>query len=171
MRKAETIAQAGDYAPRKSSSPKSRRPRILPPSITPCSAGVLLGQARQGCGSRRDLFTDSTVNPKSVYLLDAAMAAGRRCFYRANNEGEATKWFKYVMDNNTPDASEAAHWTCRLLLRGKKPKEAADLAAAALPKAAGTTWAVHLDVDRADGLYENRRRKPTRWRLCESGDR
>lgn len=155
MRKAETIAQAGDYA--------AAEKLFAQVAATKDFASVDHALFRQAfCLAKLDKAAEAgaiysqipSVNPKSVYLHDAAMAAGR-CFYRANNEGEATKWFKYVMDNSTPDASEAAHWTCRLLLRGKKAKEAADLAAAALPKAAGTTWAVHLDVDRADGLYEN----------------
>lgn len=91
--------------------------------------------------------------PKSAYVNDAVMAAGRS-LYKAEQFDVAATWLKRAIDAKSEAAPEAAHWLCRILIRQKKPAEAAQLAAAQIAAGGDSTYVVHLKLDQADALYE-----------------
>jgi len=90
--------------------------------------------------------------PESTYLSDAIISAGRS-FYRANDFANATTWFQKTIDAGRSDASEAAHWQCRIYLQNNEPAKAITLAQQQIPKAGESTFLVNLELDEADGLY------------------
>ena len=90
--------------------------------------------------------------PKSTYLGDATISAGR-AFYRANDFANAATWFQKNIDADRADAPEAAHWLCRIHLQRNEPAKAIALAEQQIPKAAESTFLVNLKLDQADGMY------------------
>jgi cellulose synthase operon protein C len=119
------------------------------------------------CLSKLDKFAEAaalyaripTEFAQSAYVADAAMSAGR-CYYRTEQFPEAAQWFQKVVDGSSNGRIEAAHWLCRIYLRDKKPQQAIELAKQVLPKAGDDPFAVNLEMDLADALYESADSRP-----------
>jgi TolA-binding protein len=160
MRKAEAVLLAGDFA----------------------AAGKMFGEVaklegfaaadhalyRQAfCLSKLDQFAEAaklyaripTEFPQSAYVADAAMSAGR-CYYRVEQLSDAAPWFQKVIEGSATSRVEAAHWLCRIYLRDQKPQQAIDLAKQVLPAAGDDPFAIHLEMDYADALYESDTSRP-----------
>lgn len=154
MRKAETILQAGDLA----AAEKMFGEVAAVPDFASADHALF---RRAYCLARLDQFAEAgklyaslaTDYPQSTYRGEAAMFAGRN-YYRAENLAEAAKWFDKVIADGTADAGEAAHWSCRMLLKQQQPDKAVALADKVLPAAKESSYLVHLLMDRADALYE-----------------
>jgi TolA-binding protein len=95
----------------------------------------------------------ATSYPQSPYVAEATMAAGTS-YYRAGKLDDAAAWLAKAAASNTKSSPEAAHWLCKIYLTQKKFAEAADLATKALATAGDSPYAVHLQLDQADALYE-----------------
>ncbi len=116
---------------------------------------------RAYCLSKLDRFADAggvygdlvKTFPDSVYVAEATMAAGR-CFYRAEQFDQAQTWLQSAVKAAGEEAPEAAHWLCRIYLQDGQPQKAAKLAAAVLPGAGQSPYAVNLQIDQADALFE-----------------
>ncbi|QDU99087.1 tetratricopeptide repeat protein [Lignipirellula cremea] len=89
--------------------------------------------------------------PQSRYVDEATLAAART-YYRAEKFPEAKLWFQKILDAGGPDAPEAAHWICRILLRDGDPAAAAALAAKTASTAGDSKYLVSLQIDEADAL-------------------
>ena len=160
MRKAETVLQAGDFA-----TAETMFAAVAKLPGFGQADHALLRQAF--CLSKLDKFTEAaalysrlaTEFPQSSYLADAAISAGR-CYYRAEQFPEAASWLQKVIDGSSSNRVEAAHWLCRIYLRDKKPQPAIELAKQLLPKAGDDPFAVNLQMDQADALYENDASRP-----------
>lgn len=160
MRKAETILQKGDYA----TAEKIFAEVAAVPDFGSADHAVF----RQAfAAAKQDKFAEAGAlyakvvidYPKSAYVNDAVMAAGRS-LYKAEQYDVAATWLKRAIDTKSEAAPEAAHWLCRILIRQKKPAEAAALAAEQAKSAGDNPFAVHLELDQADALYEIAERRP-----------
>ena len=87
----------------------------------------------------------------SVFGKQARMSAGK-LFLRTRDYPNAEKWLKEVATRDADQADEANHWLCQVYLRQNRPKQAAAIAEAAIPKAKGD-YLVRLKMDQADALY------------------
>jgi len=154
MRKAETVLQAGDLA--------DAEQRFAEVAAVKDFGSVDHALSRQAyCASRQEKFVQAgqlyaqlvQAHPKSVYAEEAKIAAGR-AFFRAQKLDEAQKWYDRVIAEGGPHAPEAAHWQNRIYLRAGQPQKAVELATASLSKAADSPYALHLQIDLADALYE-----------------
>lgn len=160
MRKAETVLQAGDFAAAEKMFGDFAK---LAGFASPDHA--LYRQAF--CLSKLDKFAEAaalyaripTEFAQSPYVADAAMSAGR-CYYRTEKFAEAAPWFQKAVESQSSSRVEAAHWLCRIYLRDKKPQQAIELAKQVLPKAGDAPFAVNLQMDQADALYETAGSRP-----------
>ena len=100
--------------------------------------------------------------PQSQYLATATMAAGN-CCYLAGNLPEAQKWLQQVVAAGGEAAMEAGHWLAKAYLKEQKPAEALAVVDKLLPQVGRSAFAVHLQMDRADALYDmpDKRREAT----------
>ncbi len=155
MRKAETILQAGDFA--------AAEKIFAEVAATEGFASTDHAIDRQAyCLAKQEKFAEAAQLyakliqdfPQSIYASDAAMSAGR-CFYRAAQWDEAAKRFQQVVEGDSQDVAEAAHWLCRIQLKNGQPQEASDLASQVLQKIKEGPYYVHLQMDLADALYES----------------
>ncbi len=160
MRKAETVLQAGDFA--------AAEKLFADVAKIAGFASVDHALYRQAfCLSKQDKFAEAaalyaripTEFAQSAYVADATMSAGR-CFYRAEKFPEATQWLQKAADAPSGSRAEAAHWLCRIYLRDKQPQQAVELAKKVLPQAANDPFAVNLQMDQADALYEGDGSRP-----------
>jgi len=160
MRKAETVLQAGDFAAAEK----------LFAGVAEIAGFASVDHAlnRQAfCLSKQDKFAEAAAVyaripaefAQSVYAADASLSAGR-CYYRAEQFPEAAKWLQQVAEAPSAGRAEAAHWLCRIYLRDKQPQKAVDLAKQVLPQSAGSPFAVNLQMDQADALYEVPKSRP-----------
>ena len=154
MRKGETVLQAGDIA----------------------GAGKIFGEVaavkdfasadhalyRQAyCQAKLDKYAEAAAlyakvaadYPKSAYVADSTISAGR-CYYRADKPTEAAAWLQKAVDAKGANSPEAAHWLCRILIKGGKATEAADLASKHLAVGGESPFVANLKLDQADALYE-----------------
>ncbi len=154
MRKAETILQAGDFA--------AAEQVFAQVAASPGFASADHAIDRQAyCLSKQDKFAEAALLyaklpaefPESIYASDAAMSAGR-CFYRAAQLDEAAKWFQQVVEGDTKNVAEAAHWLCRIQLKNGQPQKARDLASGVLEKTKEGPFVANLQMDLADAMYE-----------------
>ena len=154
MRKAETILQAGDAA-------AAAKIFAEVAAVKDFAARDHALSRQAFCLARLDKFAEAgalyarlaTENPQSPLAADAALSAGR-CYYRADKPAEAQSWFEKAVAKNDAGAAEAAHWLCRILIKGGKAVEAADLAGKQLAAAKDAPFAANLALDQADALYE-----------------
>ena len=160
MRKAETVLQAGDFA--------AAEKMFSDVAKLAGFASVDHALYRQAfCLSKLDKFAEAaalyaripTEFAQSTYAADAAMSAGR-CYYRAEQLPEAAQWLQKAVEGQANGRIEAAHWLCRIYLRDKKPQQAIDLAKQVLPKAGNDPFAVNLQMDQADAMYESAGSRP-----------
>lgn len=98
-------------------------------------------------------YAKVAANPKSAYVREAAMAAGR-CYYQAKQPDEARKFLDQARAAGGADAVEAAHWLAKLELAAGQPAKAYELATATLGKEKEGAYLVALQMDQADALYE-----------------
>ena len=91
--------------------------------------------------------------PKSDYRMDATLAAGRS-FYRADEFDQSVKWFEQCLELEAEIATEAAHWLCKIHLDAGRADRAVSIAGEVLRRGATGAYTVHLNMDQADGLYE-----------------
>ncbi len=159
MRKAETLLQQGDLA--------AAGALFAETAAVEGFASADHALMRQAfCAVRQDklpeaaaLYASLTTRfPDSPDAPEARLSAGR-CFYRLEQFDQAARWFDAVVVAGGDAAVEAAHWRCRIYLRENQPAEALKLAEAVLPGAAASPFAAHLQVDRADALYETEGRR------------
>ncbi|MGI8981344.1 MAG: tetratricopeptide repeat protein [Pirellulaceae bacterium] len=154
MRKAETALQAGNFA-----AAEKMFADVATVKGFPQTDHAIFRQAY--CVAKQDKFDlaaglyarVAAEFPKSVYLPEATMAAGR-CYYRADKLAEATAWLASAAAAGTKDSAEAGHWLCRIHIRGKKFAEAADQAAKLIAAGGDSPYLVNLKLDQADALYE-----------------
>jgi TolA-binding protein len=100
--------------------------------------------------------------PKSSYLGTAQLWAGKSLFfadqYLAAREqlAAASAWAAANRDKQSSQdlATEAAHWSAQCLLKENQPEVALKVAEAGLAIEPATPYQVHLELDRADALYE-----------------
>lgn len=104
-------------------------------------------QAAQIYGSLVERF------PKSELLSDAMLAAGR-AWYRTGQFSQAQPWFTRLIDEKSTNQAEAAHWLTRILLKEKKPADAAKIADTILSSDSTTSFAPQLRLDLADALFD-----------------
>jgi TolA-binding protein len=154
MRKAETVLQAGDIA-----GAAKLFGEVAAVKDFASADHAIYRQAF--CQAKLDKFAEAaalyakvaTDFPKSAYLADSTISAGR-CFYRADKPAEATAWLQKAVDAKDANSPEAAHWLCRILIKGGKPAEAADLATKQLAAGGDSVFIANLKLDQADALYE-----------------
>jgi len=160
MRKAETVLQAGDNA-----AAAKMFAEVAGVKDFSAADHALM---RQGFAlAREEKFAEAgdvyakvaTDFAKSPNAAEATMAAGR-CYYRAGEYADAAKFFSAVVDTDSQDAVEAAHWLARVHLRDKQPQKAADIANKLLTKGGESPFAVNLQMDQADALYELEGKRP-----------
>jgi TolA-binding protein len=89
--------------------------------------------------------------PRSAYAAEARLAAGKH-FLEAGDLTAAQTILGRVVDK--VHASEAAHWTARILLRQRKPAEALAAAERGVTAGASGPMVAQLLLDQADALYE-----------------
>jgi TolA-binding protein len=160
MRKAETVLIGGDFA-----AAEQMFGEVAKLAGFSAVDHALYRQAF--CLSKLDKFAEAgklyaripAEFSQSAHAADAAMSAGR-CFYRAEQFPDAARWFQTVVEGSSPGRVEAAHWLCRIHLRDQKPQPAIDLAKQILPAAGDDPFAVHLEMDLADALYESAGSRP-----------
>jgi len=154
MRKAETVLQAGDLA----AAAKMFADAAAVKDFASADHAIF----RQAyCVAKQDKFAEAgalyakipTEFAQSAYVADATIAAGR-CFYKADKLDDAATWLGKAVERNDANSAEAAHWLCRILLKNKKPAEAADLAAKQVATGGEGPYLVNLKMDQADALYE-----------------
>lgn len=154
MRKAETVLQAGDLA----AAAKMFADAAAVKDFASADHAIY----RQAyCVAKQDKFAEAgalyakipTDFAQSAYAADATIAAGR-CFYKADKLDEAATWLGKAVERKDANSAEAAHWLCRILLKNKKPTEAADLAAKQQSAGGQSPYLVNLKMDQADALYE-----------------
>ena len=156
MRKAETVLLAGDFA-----AAEKMFGQIAEREGFAATDHALYRQAF--CLSKLDRFADAAALyariaaefAQSKYAADAAMSAGR-CYYRVEQYSEAATWFQKVVEGASSDRVEAAHWLCRIHLRDQQPEQAIELAKRILPDAGDDPFAIRLEMDQADALYESK---------------
>ena len=154
LRKAETVLQSGNIA-----AAEKMFGEIAAIKDFPQVDHALFRQAY--CVAKQDKYAEAGALyahvagnfPKSVYVPEATMAAGR-CFYRADKLEEGAAWLAKAAGAGTKDSAEAAHWLCRIQIRGKKFPEAADLATKLIAAGGNSPYLVNLKLDQADALYE-----------------
>lgn len=154
MRKAETVLQGGDV-----DAAKQMFGEVALVDGFASADHAIYRQAY--AAAKLEQFTEAgklyaklaTDFPNSTYLSDAMLSAGRT-FYRAEDYAKAMLWFQKSIDSGKGDATEAAHWLCRIHLQNNDPQEAVTLAGQQLPKAADSAFLVQLKMDQADALYE-----------------
>ncbi len=176
MRKAETILQSGDFdAAEKLFAEVAAVPdyrsvdhaKYRHAFCIAAKADVLAKTRKENPNWQKDqaagylraatIFTDIADNMKdSPYASDATMAAGRS-FYRAKDYANASQWFKRIIESDSPDAPEAAHWQARMLLNEEKTDEARDVIASVMKvaKESKSSFLLNLYLDDADALYKS----------------
>jgi len=153
MRKAETLFHASEFA-------EAQKIFGEVASVAGFAAADHAAFRAADCAARQDQFIKagklyaavSERFPDSASASDALLAAGRS-FYRADDLRQAYPWLQKSYRAGGPNAPEAAHWLCRILLRQNRPDQAVQLAQKTLPTAADSEFAVDLSMDEADGLY------------------
>ncbi len=166
MRKAETMAQAGLAAQQAGDQPTAKKQLTAAAELFSKTAAVegfkLADHAmsRQAfCQAKLSNFAVAAdINaklaetfPKSSYSTEATLEAAR-AYYSAGDFAKSATWLQKVLDSDAANASEAAHWLCRIHIRNNKPAEAAALAAKTIAAAEGSPWLVRLKMDEADAL-------------------
>ncbi len=156
MRKAETVLQQGDPA-------AAERQFAELAQRSEFSQADHARYREAFCVARQERFEDaarlfsSIPNefPESRYVTDATMAAAR-AYFRAEKLDLAKQWFAKLLNDESPLASEAAHWQARLLLKDKAAPAALQLIEKFLPIAQRSEhpFFVNLRLDQADAVYE-----------------
>jgi TolA-binding protein len=159
MRKAETMLQTGDAA-----GAENVFAEVAAVKDFASADHALYRQAYAATKQNKDaeaaaLYAKlADAFPKSAYLKEAVLAAGR-CFYRAQQPDKAAPWFEQVVAKDPENSAEAAHWLCRIYLSQKQPAKASELAAKTIPAAKDSKYLVNLKLDQADALYEQADKK------------
>lgn len=160
MRKAETLLQAGDAA--------GAEKLFAEVAATEGFAALDHALSRRAfCLAKLGKFAEAgelyakiaTDFKQSPVAKDAALAAGR-CYYRAERWPEAAQWLQTAVDAGGAEAPEAAHWLSRIHIRNREPQKATALLAKVLPQAANSPFAVNLQMDEADALFDVPASKP-----------
>ena len=154
MRKAETVLQAGELA-------AAAKMFGEVAAIKDFASADHAINRQAYCLAKQDKFAEAgtlyakvaTDFAQSSYAAEAPIAAGR-CFYKADKLEDAATWLAKAAERKDANSAEAAHWLCRILLRGKEAAEAADLASKQLAAGGDSPYLVHLQMDQADALYE-----------------
>ena len=95
---------------------------------------------------------------KSNYAKESTMLAGR-CYYRVNQLPNAEKWLTAATQQGGETAIEAGHWLCRIHTKNQKFTDAEKLAARLIPTALKSEYLVELQLDYADAIYEQEKRR------------
>lgn len=168
MRKAETVLQAGDVA-----AAERLFAEVAAVKDFASTDHALYRQAF--CQAKLDNYAAAgatyakvaTDFPKSAYVADATLSAGR-CLYRADKPAEAAAWLQKAVDAKNASSPEAAHWLCRILIKTGKAAEAADLAGKQLAAGGEGPFVANLKLDQADALYEIPDKRPEALALFAS---
>lgn len=160
MRKAEAVLQTGDYA-----AAEKLFGDVAQIAGFASADHALFRQAF--CLSEQDKFTEAAALyaripaefAQSPHAVDAALSAGR-CYYRAERFADAAPWLQKAVEGPSDSRAEAAHWLCRIYLRDKQPQKVIDLAKQVLPRAAKDPFAVNLQMDQADAMYDMASSRP-----------
>jgi TolA-binding protein len=96
--------------------------------------------------------------PQSNYLAEAALNAGKY-YFLANKFAEAEPWLNKAAAAGGAAAPEAAHWLAKAYLKQKRPADAERSATQAQATAGKSPFALDLQLDRADAIYEAGRAK------------
>ncbi len=154
MRKAEAVLQSGDA--------KSAEQAFAEVAAVPGFAAADHALLRQAyCAAQQDKLADAAAlyaslperYPQSASVVEASLSAGR-CFYRLEKYDDAAKWLEKASAAAGAGSIEASHWLCRIYLRNHDTEKALQLADSKLPAAGDDPFAVNLQLDRADALYE-----------------
>jgi len=166
MRKAETVLQSGlsleaegKAEPAKAAYAEASKLFAAASAVEGFSSAdhalyrQALAESKQGAFvASADLYAKIPAQfPQSRYIDEATLSAART-YYQAAKYPESQQWFQKVLDAGGPDASEAAHWISRILIRDNKAAEAAALAAKSIATAAESKYLVNLKMDEADAL-------------------
>lgn len=108
------------------------------------------------------LFSDLLKRfPNSQYKAAAQLAMGKCCFL-TDKLDDAQKAFLPLVGANLDESAEAAYWLGRTLLKMKKPQDALKVLEDAVGKFTTGEFVPHLQLARADALYDlPERRKET----------
>ncbi|MCA9186217.1 MAG: tetratricopeptide repeat protein, partial [Planctomycetales bacterium] len=157
MRKAEVMADTGDFA-----AASTLFAEVIASPDFPAADHAIFRRAH--CESMlghypaaAELYTKLVeTHANSSYVPEATIAAGRSLFH-AEQWDDAVAWFKKVLNASTPFAPEAAHWTCRILIKqqqgGAAEKLAIDSLASYQKTAPDNPFVTQLQLDRADAVY------------------
>lgn len=102
--------------------------------------------------------------PRSTHAGSAVVAAGRS-YFRAGKLPQAIEWLNKAVAAGNDDSPEAAHWLARVHLRGGRPAEAEQAARGMIAKAGDGPFAVQLQMDMADAIWELPDRQPEALQL------
>jgi TolA-binding protein len=91
--------------------------------------------------------------PNSPYKSEAELAAGRCCF-TSGKLAEAQKLLEPLAKAQGREAAEAVYWLAQTLLKLSKPQEALAAAESGLKLGPPGDAAAHLELIRADALYD-----------------
>ena len=90
---------------------------------------------------------------ESEHAGEAVRLAGR-AFYRAERFDDAVTWLEKSIAAEDDGTVESAHWLCRIHLQRQEPEKASELAEKVLPSAGDNPYRVHLELDRADAMFQ-----------------
>ena len=96
--------------------------------------------------------------PKSSHVAAARLSAGKSA-YLAGKLPQARQHLEPLLRQRSDETIEAAHWIARSWLKEKQPANALAAAEAALTNGGTRPFALELQMDRADALYEIRDRR------------
>ena len=160
MRKAETILRQGNFA-----EGEKRFAEVAAIEGFAMADHAIYRQAFCVAQQNRfkdaaDLFATLTTSfPKSRYVEQATMAAGR-AYFRASEFPSAANWFDRILANGSVFSPEAAHWRARIFLDAKQADNALQIAEANMTGNEQHPFYPNLQLDRADALFEMKARKP-----------
>ena len=161
MRKAESVLQQGDVAAAEKlfAAAAASEGFSLADHARMRQAFALAKQEKfAASGELYAVAATNLVSTRPEQAAEASAAAGRS-YYRAEDLDKAAEWFAKAIAANGPDATEAAHWLCRIYLQKKQPGQAVELAQKQIASASGD-YAVALKMDLADALYETPEQRP-----------
>ncbi len=108
--------------------------------------------------------------PNSPYKPEADLAAGR-CYFTSGKLAEARKLLEPLAKGHGRESAEALYWLAQTLLKLSKPQEALAAAESGLKMGPPAEAAAHLELIRADALYDLPGRRKRRWRCTRSSPR
>ena len=154
MGKAETLLQAGDFAAAETMFAEVAKLPGFPMVDHALSRhAVCLYQLGKVADAAAIYAKIAGASPQSAFAWDAALEAAN-CYHRAEKLTEAVQWYQKVIDSPSKRRAEAAHWLGRIYLNDKQYQKVVELNRKVLPDVGDDPFAVHLQMNQADALYE-----------------